>query len=410
MTSETTAMRFFNRQSSIVNQRPICFGLRNKIPMASNLGMPVAVDAAVIEQELTSLWKAEGESEKAAIRACSCNLVVIAHDRQECELLPGLLARVAEWHPCRSLIAYREDDTRDPELPGSSGMRAWIHAQCSVSPAGGPQTCCQAVTVGARGRSVGGLPNILVSLLVPDLPVFLYWRSFRPEDWELAERVARFADLLIVDSHASKDDPQNRERLLSLLTSAPEELSVRDLNWSRLTAWRDLVAQFFDPPSLRAYAREISEVEILRTVASPANIPTRTLLLTGWLASRLNWRRTSVRRQDGQWISHWNGPGGEAVVRFTGVPVEFNQTPGISSIILRARSGPSFTVVREKGSSFITASTEGVGPVLVHSVMEDAQDEAGLLIRELSLAGHDHGFRQSLTEALALEQSFGEIR
>jgi glucose-6-phosphate dehydrogenase assembly protein OpcA len=378
--------------------------------MSSNLGMPVAVDAAVIDQELTSMWKTEDESEKAAIRACSCNLVVIAHDREECELLPELLARVAEWHPCRSLIAFREDEDPAPELPGSAGMRAWIHAQCSVSPAGGPQTCCETVTVGARGRSVSDLPNILVSLLVPDLPVFLYWRSFWPEDRELAEKTARFADLLIVDSHASKDDPQNRERLLSLLTSAPEGLSVRDLNWSRLTAWRDLIAQFFDPPSLRRYAREISEVEILRTVGSPSNIPTRTLLLTGWLASRLNWRRTSVGRQDGQWISHWNGPGGEVVVRFIGMPVELNQTPGISSIILRARSGPSFTVVREKGSSCITASSEGIGPVLVHSVIEDARDEAGLLIRELSLAGHDHGFRQVLTEVLALEQSFGEIR
>jgi len=374
--------------------------------MASNFGMPVAVDAAVIEQELTSLWKTEGEGERAAIRACSCNLVVIAHDREESELLPELLARVAEWHPCRSLIAYREDEIHDPLLPGSSGMRAWIHAQCSVSMTGGPQTCCEAVTVGARGRSVADLPNILVSLLVPDLPVFLYWRSFRPEDRELAEKMARFADLLIVDSHASKDDPQNRERLLSLLTSAPEGLSVRDLNWSRLTAWRDLIAQFFDPPSLRRYAREISEVEILRTVASPANIPTRTLLLTGWLASRLNWRRTSARRQDGQWISRWNGPSGEAVVRFTGTPAELDQTPGISSIILRARSGPSFTVVRKKGSSCITASTEGRGPELVHSVIEDAQDEAWLLIRELSLAGHDQGFRQALAEALALERSF----
>jgi glucose-6-phosphate dehydrogenase assembly protein OpcA len=374
--------------------------------MSSNLGMPVAVDAAVIEQELTSLWKTEGESERAAIRACSCNLVVIAHDREESELLPDLLARVAEWHPCRSLVAYREEEN-GPLLPGSSGMRAWIHAHCSLSTAGGPQTCCEAITVGARGRSVADLPNVLVSLLVPDLPVFLYWRSFRPKDHELAGKVARFADLLIVDSHASKDDAQNRERLLSLLASAPEGLSVRDLNWSRLTAWRDLIGQFFDPPSLRRYAREICEVEILRTVASPANIPTRTLLLTGWLASRLNWRRTSAKRQEGQWISRWNGPSGEVMVRFTGSPAELNQTPGISSITLRARSGPSFTVVREKGSACITATTEGLGTAMVHSVTEDAQDEAWLLIRELSLAGHDQGFRQALVEALALERSFG---
>jgi glucose-6-phosphate dehydrogenase assembly protein OpcA len=373
--------------------------------MSSNLGIPVAVDAAVIEQELTSLWKSEGENERGAIRACSCNLVVIAHDRQESELLPELLARVAEWHPCRSLIAYQEEEETQGEAPaGDSGMRAWIRAHCLVSTAGGSPTCCETVTVGARGSSVADLPNILVSLLVPDLPVFIYWRSFRPEDQELAEKMAYSSDLLIVD------DAHNRERFLTLLTHAPKGLGVRDLNWSRLTAWRDLITQFFDPPALRRYAREISEVEIIRSVASPANIPTRTLLLTGWLATRLNWRRTSARRQDGQWISHWNGPSGEAVVRFTGIPAERNQAPGISSIILRTRTGPSFTVVREKGSSCITASTEGLGPVLVHSVIEDAQDEAWLLIRELSLAGHDQGFRQALAEALALERSFREIR
>ena len=288
--------------------------------MTSNLGMPVAVDAAVIEQELTSLWKSEGENERGAIRACSCNLVVIAHDRAESELLPELLARVAEWHPCRSLIAYQEEEETQGEAPaGDSGMRAWIRAHCLVSTAGGSPTCCETVTVGARGSSVADLPNILVSLLVPDLPVFLYWRSFKPEDQELAVKVADFADLLIVDSHVSKDDAHNRGRFLTLLTHAPKGLGVRDLNWSRLTAWRDLITQFFDPPALRRYAREICEVEIVRSVASPANIPTRTLLLTGWLASRLNWQRTSAERQDGQWISRWNGPSGEVVVRFSGI-------------------------------------------------------------------------------------------
>jgi len=374
--------------------------------MVSNLGMPVAVDAAVIEQELTSLWKPEGESDRSAIRACSCNLVVIAHDRQESELLSDLLAPVAEWHPCRSLVAYREDEIPGSADPGDSGMRAWINARCSVSATGGPHTCCEAVTVGARGSSVADLPNILVSLLVPDLPVFLYWRSFKPEDQELAVKVADFADLLIVDSHVSKDDARGRERLLSLLAHGREGLAIRDLNWSRLTAWRDLITQFFDPPALRRYAREICEVEIIRSVASPANIPTRTLLLTGWLASRLNWKRISVERQDGQWISRWNSASGEVVVRFSGAPTEPNQAPGIASMVLRARNGPTFTVSREKGSSYVTARTEGLGPALVHSVTEEARDEVLLLIRELSLAGQDQGFSQALAEALALEQSF----
>jgi len=53
-----------------------------------------------------------------------------------------------------------------------------ISAQCSVPFAGGPQVCSEVITVAARSSATSGLLNTLVSLLIPDLPVFIYWRSF----------------------------------------------------------------------------------------------------------------------------------------------------------------------------------------------------------------------------------------
>ncbi len=373
-----------------------------------NLGVPVAVEVSAIEKELRSLWKAasEGEGEGAVIRACSCNLVVFAQDRAEANLVLPMLGNVAEWFPSRAIIVYRESDAESAGHLAESHVHAWISAQCTVPLAGGQQICSEEITLAARTDAISDLLNTLVSLLVPDLPVFLYWRSFRASDQELVARMARLAQLLIVDSHAAKDDPTARERLLELLATLPEEVGVRDLNWARLTAWRDLVTQFFDPPDLRSQVREIAEVEIFRDISGKGSIPTRTLLLTGWLASRLDWQRLSAERTGDRWASRWRYRNGEVTVSFTGNLAESDDNPGISSIKLRTRSGIEFSAIREKGSSFIKAVSPSPTGSLVRSVPQESMDEATLLVRELSILGKDVGYQCALTEALALEKSF----
>jgi glucose-6-phosphate dehydrogenase assembly protein OpcA len=373
-----------------------------------NLGTPVQIDIAAIEQELRALWKSASETggEGGVIRACSCNLVAFAQDRGEAQEILPVLARVAEWHPCRAIIVYRESDEESIGHPSTPHVHAWISVQCSMPPLGGHPICSEAITLAARTNAITDLLNTLVSLLIPDLPVFLYWRSFLASDRDLVERMAPLAQLLIVDSHASKNDCVNRERLLELLTALPDKIAVRDLNWARLTAWRDLVAQFFDPPDLRRHAYEIEELEIVRDISAHGSIPTRTLLLTGWLASRLDWQRVSAERLFDHWTSRWRSKSGDVLVHFTGNIAESDRTPGISTIVLRTRSGLKFSAVREKGSSCITAVSSGESSSLVHTVPEESMDEAALLVRELSITGKDSGFQSALIEALALEKSF----
>jgi glucose-6-phosphate dehydrogenase assembly protein OpcA len=368
---------------------------------SDNIGTPMPVDVASIEQELARLWKSASATGggTAVIRACSCNLVVIAEDRAKASALLPVLARVAEWQPARFIVAYREPTAE-------ARLDAWISAQCSLPILGGPQICSEAITVAATDKTADNLPNTVLSLLVPDLPVYLYWRSFREPDWDWVNRITHFSSLLIVDSHQSKDDPDNRHRILRALADASGSLPVRDLNWSRLTAWRDLVAQFFDNPGFREDVHHISEVEISRSLGAPGNIPTRTLLLTGWLASRLNWRMISVDRTTQDWVSRWRSASGEVVVRFNGNPAPPGDPPGISAITLRTRKGNTFSVTRDTGSSVLKAVACGHRPELTHSVPQESMDEADLLAAELSLSGEDTGFRDALVQALDLETAF----
>ncbi len=374
----------------------------------TNLGAPVSVDVAAIEPELRALWKraSSREEEGAVIRACSCNFVVLARDRYEAESLLPILARISEWHPCRSLIACRESEEEDEGHPSSPHMHAWISAQCSVPFAGGPQICSEVITVAARSIAASDLLNTMVGLLIPDLPVFIYWRSFNNEDRGPIEHIARFANTLIVDSHATRDDATARDRLMELMLNPPANIGVRDLNWARLNAWRDVVAQFFDNPSFRQQAFDISEVEIERDIATSGGIPTRTLLLTGWLASRLGWSLRGSERTGDRWVSRWSSGSGDVLVRFSGRLTPAEQVPGISRITLTTRTGIQFRVIREEGAAHIVATASGKGPDLVHSVPQESMDEAILLARELSISGKDTPLQGALAQAFALERSF----
>jgi glucose-6-phosphate dehydrogenase assembly protein OpcA len=370
-----------------------------------NLGKPVEASLAAIDKELILFWESAGEGHGGVMRACSCNLLAVVGSREQAEAFPAVLVRLSEWHPSRSIVAYMEPGEGFAPS-GASGMRAWISAQCSKPIAGGPQVCCEAITIAARGRAIMDLPNALLALLVPDLPVYLYWRSFKIADRDLVERMARFSHLLIVDSHQSREDARNRFHLLQLLIDQPAGIAMRDLNWSRITAWRDLIAQFFDAADTRDYLQRIVQVEITRNLSAPGSIPTRTLLLTGWLASRLGWKRISAERSGDQWLSRWTGNSHEVRVSFTGTVSEPGQVPGISSVTLRTQDNAEFSVLVEEGSSCLTARASIEGSPLTHSVPQEPLDEASLLIRELSQTGEDLVFKEALKEALELEKSF----
>lgn len=368
-----------------------------------NLGTPVKADIAGIEKELVSFWKSAAEmGNGAVIRACSCNLISFLRNRDRAESFLPILAKLSEWHPSRSILACVEPDTK----LGPPDMHAWISAQCSIPFSGGPQVCCEAITIAARNKARQDLPNTLLSLLVPDLPVYLYWRSFRTEDKDLIYRLAHFSQMLIVDSHQSREDPSNRLQTLQLLIDQPAGVTMRDLNWSRITAWRDLVAQFFDSADTRDYVHQISEIQITRHLSAPGSIPTRTLLLTGWLASSLGWRRISAERSGDNWFSRWAYNGHEVNVCFTGTVFQPGHVPGISSVTLRAGQQAEFSVFVEEGSSYLSAVASINGSRLVHSVPEEPLDEASLLIRELSQTGEDEVFKAALAEAYELEKAF----
>ncbi len=374
-----------------------------------NPGIPVTADAAAIEQELRSLWESASQdgANTALIRACAGNLITLAAGRDAAGHLLGVLPGVAQQHPLRSLVAFWSRGEAVPGLSRDVPLGAWISAQCSVPVAGGPQVCSEVITLAAVEGTEETVTNLLASILIPDLPVYIYLPCFTSALAGVAGRLADWTNLLILDSRNSGYRTTGQEGLLQLLSSPPGGIPVRDLQWSRLTAWRDLVSQFFDAPERRSLPYLISDVEITAARPDPAAIPSASLLLAGWLASRLAWVARSAGQEQGRLVIRFDTDNGEAAASLLAASAETDHVP-LESVVLRTRTGQSFSVRLDRPSSCLTSGGAVDNNTEVrHTVPDEEWDEANLLVKELSIAGEDPGFQEALKQAITITAMLG---
>lgn len=251
-------------------------------------------DIATLEDELSELWRAaaeDPEAEHPVVRASVLTLLTFVKSEEEGRETFNLVSHVIAQNPCRAILMVAEPKER-PE-----GLSAWISAQCHLPPSGARQVCCEQIYVRARGEAVRGLDNVVIPLIIPELPVYLWWRSGRFDPPECLQEVLRITNRVLVDSGRFE------EPTLDLATLARQVVRFRradgmafsDLNWARLTPCRELIAQSFDSAEAGSYLQDISNVSVEWQQESDGEDGgiARALLLTAWLGSRLGWQPAS---------------------------------------------------------------------------------------------------------------------
>ena len=252
-------------------------------------------NVATLEDELSELWRAaavDPGTEHPVMRASVLTLLAFVDSEEEGRETFNLISRVMAQNPCRAILMVAEPKEH-PE-----GLSAWISAQCHLPPSGARQVCCEQIYVRARGGAVSGLDNVVLPLIVPELPVYLWWRAGRFLPPSFLDQVLRATNRVLVDS-GRFEEPE-----LDLATLArqvdrfrnTEGTAFSDLNWARLTPCRELIAQCFDSDETRSCLQELEEVSFEWQQPGTGDEGGRTahaLLLTAWLASRLGWQPVS---------------------------------------------------------------------------------------------------------------------
>jgi glucose-6-phosphate dehydrogenase assembly protein OpcA len=361
---------------------------------------PGGVDVATIERELRELWEGmavakEGApgSDRPVLRACVQNLVVYAPGENAREEVLEVLAEVSERHPSRMLVLLPRPDR--PELHTS----AYVTALCHLA-GKSKQVCCEQIVIEAGPEGLRHLRSIVQPLLVPDLPVVLWWREEPPADGErLFEELRDGANRVIFDSSTLGDPASELARLVARLGDS-RWTGYSDLAWAALTPWRSLLAGLFDVPSNRPQLGLLDRVEIDAVAPSGSTLPVHPLLLAGWLATRLGWRRSgpAVRTEAGTWEARLEAAGRriDLVIR-----VQTSASPPrdrLHAVRLAASEAQARFEVRrspDRGHLQTGAEMAGIRHCGTVTRVEDL-DAAALIGQEIELLHHDRIYEAAL--------------
>lgn len=246
-------------------------------------------DAPAVEEELRALWQSASES-GAVARVRVLNLVAVAVGVADAARITAVMAQLPVRHPCRGILLQLEPES------ATEPLSVRVTAYCRAANGGERAVCSEHIHIEARGGTIRRLSGAVAPLLVPDLPVLLWWPAGVQVAPALLTELEETADRLIVDSVRFSRPARGLARLAASVRSRYHHAAPGDLNWGRLSPWRGMVAQAFDPPRQRSFLPSLSHVALEYAVSHGPGNPAQPLLLLGWLAERLGWRLSSVSR------------------------------------------------------------------------------------------------------------------
>ena len=324
--------------------------------------MATAVQPEKILKELANLWvdlakEDSAKSTNGVIRACSMTLLIASATEEDAEEAAGTSAELLREHPGRA-ISLRFQPT------GQDVLESRVFARCWMPYGQRQQLCSEQIEISASLDRLADVYAAVLGITVPDLPVVLWTKTasllFRPE----FEEMLRLARTVVVDTSQLQDTRATLARINELFHQG---WRMKDLNWARLTIWREAIAQIFEQDSWKELIRLIDDVTISHRGTA---ISTDACYMAAWLAARLP----------------------SAKISFI-IGAE-NVDEGVQSVSLAA--GVRHASVMATGSERLATDIDG----MQHQVLIPPHTQQALLHEELSIAGRDPIFEQALAGAL----------
>jgi glucose-6-phosphate dehydrogenase assembly protein OpcA len=259
--------------------------------MSTVMDAPAArgVEIERIEGTLASMWAETGSAERqgqspGVTHACTVNLVVYTTPADDRDAMEELLDDVNQEHPARTLLLVANRNAAVPRIEANISMRCRIGMH-------GKHVCGEEITIEADGARIDTAASAIEALLVPGVPVYLWWKGTPNDSDVLFDRLARMADRVVIDSAKFKRPATDLARLARLIADPKSRMRASDLNWGRMTAWFMLLASLWDVPDYRPVLDRVDRLTLVYRPQPDGSgaMPPRPLMLAGWLASRLRW-------------------------------------------------------------------------------------------------------------------------
>ncbi|HEY7296143.1 MAG TPA: glucose-6-phosphate dehydrogenase assembly protein OpcA, partial [Dehalococcoidia bacterium] len=331
----------------------------------------------------------------AGTRNSVANLVIYAGSEEDAARATATMTELAGRHPSRTILLIAD------LAPGSPGVQASVSATCRL--ASGRRICYEEIRLRAAGASGPHLRSIVDPLLISDLPVFLWWAGDPPFRHDAFLVLARLSSRVLIDSGSFRTPTATLQRLGRFIEDDAIDVPVGDLNWNRLAPWREILAQLFDPPATGRLLPHVRRVRIERATRGESNeAPTaQSLLLAGWLASRLDWEpgRAAEETFSGAYRLRLRSTARDVVMELRSEFARDARPGDVQGIYIEADNGERRVAVdmsrsSEQEHAFTSVSVDG-GPPSERSVRFPARDDAGLLGDEIDRLDADRVFEEA---------------
>lgn len=354
------------------------------------IGPPRGVDLAQVERELAGLWDDSGRhagSEPAVIRACSMNLVVVSDSSAPAEEEGEMLGDVSVVHPARILRLLPAARGSSPELSVS------VTARCTIPVPGRGQICSEEILLVGGERT--SLFSAVSSLLVPDVPSILLWRSRLEPDDPLFRSLAAVADRVLVDLSGIADALVMLQRWYGLMFRLPERLGfwgvtlAGDLSWTRIAAWRGVLAAAVHPPDMRPLLASGSTLVVEYTGTTLA----QALLFAGWFCARVGWEPQRADPSGDGLVIECDSAGRCVVISRAGD----DTAPGLLRVVLSDTGGRHVEIARTEEACCAIVTRKRDEMTTQERVRHSpAEVDAMVLGRELEVLEHDSHYEAAM--------------
>jgi len=336
-----------------------------------------------VEGEITRLWEYEA-GKSSTPRMELMTVVALVSDPVLLKRAQEGVASIVRVHPSRTIVALSRD-----------GDQALITAEVSLHRAlpGGPARG-DAITLVSVGAGREWLPENIDRLALADLPVCVWWVGDLPDFDQLFDRLASYADMVIVNS--CDMDLRDLEVLAEISRRLQGRSALTDLTWTGLRPFQELIARFFDDESARACIASVERIRIEFAPRADTGDATSTQagLLFGWMVNALSLDPETVRWRRGEgWAE---ASIGHVVTRFEG-RARSDVPPGTILSVSLECPGSRFEVERQGDPQLLRWSRTVPGVATPTQIVRIAiHDEATLLVRSLERPHRDTLLETSL--------------
>jgi glucose-6-phosphate dehydrogenase assembly protein OpcA len=238
-----------------------------------------AVARRLDELHREAIRAVSADDDAPAVRLTVVNLVAVCTRVEDADLASQAVGVLSQTHPTRAIVVFADRNAPD-------SIEADISFQRGVR--GGGDVTAEQVRLNVAGAAALHLDSVVVPLLAPDVPVYLWLVGAPPLQQAFGNDAVALAERILIDS-AEYRDTKSVLSTIHAEVNRHEGIGLTDIAWSRSRVWRAALAQAFDGPDMRPFVHRITRAQVTSRGAQPS---TQAWLFAGWLGDRLGWRTT----------------------------------------------------------------------------------------------------------------------